>query len=549
MKNCMKIFASLLLSISVFGNVTIGFAQYDTDISGESIAELDERQPGQQKKEGKAKAYQFGEFLSENEYAQMMSAEDTFVDVIEKLYRGFLNRDEEIDVADYNLTEEDASACYTALMNDYPDLFYLDHIFDMYLKNDGGVESIVPRYIYNEEETSSIKASIDIEVDKICSGIDPNLNRADIITAVHNYFATNYTYDWEHYPDNTYIRKFTIMSLFIDKTSVCQGFTLGLKYVLNRYNIPCRSVQSKEMGHIWNIVQAKEGSENWYHVDATWDTQLNSQTFLFMSDNKIKTTYGGGDIHRNYEPDGLANDDYFDDLPFRQSYGSAWHIGNYWYYFQIAENGWDSSGKLMRYSYGTGTEEHVTEVQVEPNWVVKDYGTLEAGFSKAVAYNGIIYYNTRDSIMTYNPETGTTAVFADNLQGIIQNERYIYNFALEGDTLIYTVGDDILYNSNDPAEWEEKHYKEYSIRLSYTESKIELMGSKAQVVLGKATGATRLYVAYYDDTGRFLGVHTHAHDGSDEISFDDETIDGYRIIRAFAWNVKDEPVDKSIIKE
>ncbi len=60
-----------------------------------------------------------------------------------------------------------------------------------------------------------------------------------------------------------------IISVFLGKETVCQGYASAMQYLMDLLDIPCVIVTGMAKGgpHAWNLVQL---DGEWYYVDVTW---------------------------------------------------------------------------------------------------------------------------------------------------------------------------------------------------------------------------------------------------------------------------------------
>ena len=131
--------------------------------------------------------------------------------------------------------------------------------------------------------------------------------RFDKVLYVHDWLVDNLDYD-----NNDTDNKDNIYGTFINKKVVCEGYAEGLKYLLDKLNIPCVLVygagyddNGNEEAHAWNYVQMEDG--NWYAVDATWDDPLyiGSGSSLLQREYKYKYFLKGAKtFNKNHVNDG-----------------------------------------------------------------------------------------------------------------------------------------------------------------------------------------------------------------------------------------------------
>lgn len=157
---------------------------------------------------------------------------------------------------------------------------------------------------------------------KALAQVQPGMSQVEIMLVLHDYLAVNCVYNWEvatkkpgptDRPDGTYSEKvFKAYGALVEGDTVCQGYTLAYKYLLNQLGIPCTLVRSNEMNHAWN--QVCLGGQ-WYHVDITWDDPVPNtygkclHNFFLLSDGAISDASHG---HYNWAADNYCTDTTFD---------------------------------------------------------------------------------------------------------------------------------------------------------------------------------------------------------------------------------------------
>ena len=136
----------------------------------------------------------------------------------------------------------------------------------------------------NKEEIDDAISQVQNIANEIVSNATGS--RYNKILYVHDWLVDNLEYD------NNKNNKDNIYGTFVDKKVVCEGYAEGLKYLLDKLNIPCVLVygvgydeQGNEEAHAWNYVQMED--EKWYAVDATWDDPI----YVGSSNSIIQNDY------------------------------------------------------------------------------------------------------------------------------------------------------------------------------------------------------------------------------------------------------------------
>lgn len=199
-------------------------------------------------------------FLTEYAYSQLSDRERQ---IYREILRGLRSFSEKAPVSTEEETEFEK--IFTCVMNDHPEIFYVDgYTFIRYER--GGVSegsAFSGSYLYDEQETARRTAAIESKAQNILAGA-PDGSDYEKIKYVYEYLVTHTEYRLGA-ADNQ-----NLCSVFLNGKSVCQGYAKAAQYLLGRLGIECIFVTGTvETGeaHAWNVVRS-DGA--YYHVDTTW---------------------------------------------------------------------------------------------------------------------------------------------------------------------------------------------------------------------------------------------------------------------------------------
>ena len=172
------------------------------------------------------------------------------------------------------------SKAIDAVLNDHPELFWLDNKYSYtYDPDDGNIKEITfDFYDFADTPEKLHKAKVDME-EKADSVINEARLQGTMVERelfIHDYICKNTAYD-ETAPYNQ-----SAYSCLILNKSVCAGYARAFQYLMNRAGFVCYYVAGKTEGingqviggssdggsHSWNMVLI-EGS--YYNVDCLWD--------------------------------------------------------------------------------------------------------------------------------------------------------------------------------------------------------------------------------------------------------------------------------------
>ena len=101
------------------------------------------------------------------------------------------------------------------------------------------------------------------------------------IKAIYDYLCANVTYDNANAANDAYTKKFTGYAALVQKTAVCQGYSVAFYRLALEAGVDARVIDSASMVHAWNIARV---GDSYYHLDATWDAG-NSTYKYFLRGN------------------------------------------------------------------------------------------------------------------------------------------------------------------------------------------------------------------------------------------------------------------------
>ena len=140
----------------------------------------------------------------------------------------------------------------------------------------------------NEQEVNDAISKVQEVANEVVSNATGS--RYNKILYVHDWLVDNLEYD------SNIDNKDNIYGTFVNKKVVCEGYAEGLKYLLDKLNIPCVLVygvgyddNGNEEAHAWNYVQMEDGK--WYAVDTTWDDPVYVGSSNSIIQNNYKYSY------------------------------------------------------------------------------------------------------------------------------------------------------------------------------------------------------------------------------------------------------------------
>lgn len=202
------------------------------------------------------------ESISTEAYVYQTLDEETKV-VYDQVLDTILNHEEKVEVSTCDTQVLDHA--YTAVNADYGGLFWVSgYMYTQHYRGDTivGID-FSPNYTVSEEEQKEIQEQIDKKVEEMLAGISQEDSDYEKVKYVFETLIENVDYNKES-ENNQNIR-----SVFLDGSTVCQGYACATQYLLKLLNVQSVVVTGKANGesHAWNLVRM---DGNYYYVDTTW---------------------------------------------------------------------------------------------------------------------------------------------------------------------------------------------------------------------------------------------------------------------------------------
>ena len=154
---------------------------------------------------------------------------------------------------------------YRCVMADYGGLFWTSgYQYNTYSSFDQviGME-FMPAYTYTQQEREDLQAQIDDVADLWLAGIDSDASDYEKAKYVYETLISQVDYDADSQNNQN------IISVFIGKKTVCQGYADATQYLLWQLGVSSIVVTGLADGdnHAWNLVNL---DGEYYYIDTTW---------------------------------------------------------------------------------------------------------------------------------------------------------------------------------------------------------------------------------------------------------------------------------------
>lgn len=186
-----------------------------------------------------------------------------------------------------SVTAGELKNIFSAVVNDHPELFWLETAYaGKYVRNGQCVE-IDLRFNRTVQDLDSAKSHFNENTAQILAGAQNLSDNYEKEKYVHDELISRISYNMgAEMNQNAY-------SALVNGQTVCAGYARAFQYILQQLGIPCYYCTGYAgESHAWNIVALDDG---YYNVDTTWD-DTGSGTYDYF--NKTDEDYAGNHIRQ-----------------------------------------------------------------------------------------------------------------------------------------------------------------------------------------------------------------------------------------------------------
>lgn len=179
-----------------------------------------------------------------------------------------------IDISELNISNEDGSAdrdmlwrVFDRVFYDHPEFYYLtEGYYRRVFKNTSYVAGIQPMYAGIARDDGA-QARFDAAVDTALAQTEGLTDPVEQMLALYNYLIRTTAYNYDVAVDqggNAPKEAWTAYGALVTGDTVCKGYAMAWKVLMDRLGIPCLVVCKGDKTHLWNMVQV---DGEWYHID------------------------------------------------------------------------------------------------------------------------------------------------------------------------------------------------------------------------------------------------------------------------------------------
>ena len=355
-------------------------------------------------------------------------------DALDKLFTGYLNHDENINIYEYRIPKSELDAIFFASIGVYPEIFFVGRSCQAGLQ-DGYLYNILPNYTYSAEEVEVMLADFYSKADEYLAYVDDSMDDFTKALVLHDRLAINNYYSIWSADGTVYSSNYTFM---VEGWGRCENYAECYAYLLAQVGIKSEIINSNEMKHEWMKIKL-DGSDYYYNVDLTFDDgtyngvarpDRASHSYFLLSDEEFQKTdpdTNRNQTHHDYEYINESDDAY-------DEYDNLHKLNNPFFYvngelYTLYKSG--GKGYIAVYDHTTDTFDN--RLEINDMWSAGGDYYWNGNFSGIAEYDGLLYYNGENCVYTYDPETGENKKFLDN---IFNDGNQLYSLYISGDTLM-----------------------------------------------------------------------------------------------------------------
>lgn len=179
----------------------------------------------------------------------------------DELYAGVMAREATFSVG--STSTDDLKQAMRALLEDHPELFWLDGSATLRTGALGMGATVTPGLDLPLDQVDSVQAQVEAAADSWVASLPAGATTYDKVCSAYEWVINNTDYD------ETSEQNQNIQSVFLGHRSVCAGYAKAFQYLLRRVGIPCAYVtgQIEAGAHAWDLVEI-DGT--YTYVDPTW---------------------------------------------------------------------------------------------------------------------------------------------------------------------------------------------------------------------------------------------------------------------------------------
>ena len=233
-----------------------------------------------------------------------------YYDLKDSIYRALINMEDALNVEPYNYDERTVSRAYREVLDEYPEIFYVNGFYQYYYYPSTGKLTTLC-FVYcseSKDKISSMGETFDKAVNEVLSHVRSDWSDFEKVLYFHDYLTINAKYDYDRMIENKLPTvSFTAYGALVDGAAVCDGYSAAFKLLCERSGVDAEIMRSTGMNHSWNLAKL---NGRWYHIDITWDDPVDTDmgaekpgytghSYFLLADSEISKDHDGWSTSKN----------------------------------------------------------------------------------------------------------------------------------------------------------------------------------------------------------------------------------------------------------
>lgn len=261
--------------------------------------------------------------VSEDRYVHNTLSEKQQL-VYDEMLDGIMNMKENIPLS--TIDKSDVEKCYNAICADHGEIFWVESCSYSEFSVFGRpcAVSFAVEYAYTPEQVDAYRLKMQPVIDSYLERLAKCESGYEKTEVLYQTLIREVAYDMSAENNQN------ILSVFLEKKTVCQGYASATQYLLQQAGVPCVTITGTAQGqpHAWNMVLL-DGA--YYYLDVTWGNAdfLGENTGVTDSVNYGYLNITSEELFINHQPQvdfPLANCDSTDNNYYvkRKLYFDSW---------------------------------------------------------------------------------------------------------------------------------------------------------------------------------------------------------------------------------
>ncbi len=355
-----------------------------------------------------------------------------------KIYNAWNTGQSTVALSSLRMPFSDVADAYYEMLYTDAEWFFVSSSFRYGLSLSGTyVATLQVEYSIDTSEIPARKEEFSAGVMRILSGVQDSWSDAEKVLYLHDYLAEYCSYDLTYQNMDAY-------TAIVNGSTICQGYALAMCVLCRELDIPCYTITSDELNHMWNIVQI---DGKWYHLDVTYDDSAPDMLghavhdYVLQSDAAMYTDeYHHADDWNHFSNGNeiVCDSDLYADAFWRGASDTVEWLddGSNVYAVSVDPDDVRTGADVKATIYRRMPDGTVTPLKIVSGaWQSGAGYVYPISYVSTQVYNDLIYFHTADSIYAMTLD-GDNTELVYTLSNAEKKQGSIYGMVIDDDGLL-----------------------------------------------------------------------------------------------------------------